>query len=174
MLPVIITGNNNNLEADIMNNKEFGTVIGTFGKGIQGSVTVNFSQSGGEHCDDSCSLKGNGCYACTTERMKPSINVNLIRKESNKENYLAVLASEKAIAKLSNAPWVRFSAFGSIYKPDSITPEMFQHLREIASALDHNKVHFPVETFKKANVLTFAGFKPRVSMGECSDTECGS
>ena len=47
----------------------FGTLIGTYGKGVAGSATVNFTTSGGRHCDDSCPLKGNECYAIITEKI---------------------------------------------------------------------------------------------------------
>ena len=69
----------------------FGTLIGTYGKGVAGSATVNFTTSGGRHCDDSCPLKGNGCYAITTEAMKPSITINLERKQDNISDYLQAL-----------------------------------------------------------------------------------
>ena len=145
-----------------MQDKTFGTLIGSYGKGITGSVTVNFTTSGGKHCDDSCPLKGNGCYAITTEAMKPSITINLERKESSIGAYLSALTKPKALAKLAGAPWVRFAAFGSI--PAVLDDHERSALKTIAGSLDHSRVHFPTETLGKANMLKDAGFMPRVSV----------
>jgi len=142
----------------------FGTLIGTYGKGVTGSATVNFTTSGGRHCDDSCPLKGNGCYAITTEAMKPSITINLEKKQENIGEYLQALVAPKAISKLQQAPWVRFAAFGSIPAPADLTLQDFKHFRTIGAALDHSRVHFPTETIAKADMLKVAGFTPRVSV----------
>lgn len=147
-----------------MQTTQFGTLIGSYGKGVVGSATVNFTTSGGKHCDDSCPLKGNGCYAIATEAMKPSITINLERKEENVSDYLQALATPKAIAKLQAAPWVRFAAFGSIPAPSELTLGDFANLRTIAASLDHTRVHFPTETLAKADMLKVAGFMPRVSV----------
>ena len=144
--------------------KQFGTLIGSYGKGIAGSATVNFTTSGGEHCDDSCPLKAKGCYAITTEAMKPSITINLERKQDSISDYLEALVTPKALAKLNVAPWVRFAAFGSIPAPHELTLQDFGHLRTIGASLDHTKVHFPTETLAKADMLKVAGFTPRVSV----------
>lgn len=149
-----------------MKSKTFGTLIGSFGKGVPGSVTVNFGISGGKNCDDSCTLKQSGaCYAITTEKVKPSITVNLERKENNITEYLQELTSPKAIAKFNAAPWIRASAFGSIPSPDKLTDQNLDSLRTIADNVDHSKLHFPVETMDKAQVLRMVGFNPRVSAG---------
>lgn len=142
----------------------FGTLIGTYGKGVDGSCTVNFTLSGGKHCDDSCPLKNNGCYAITTEAMKPSISVNLERKENNIDEYIDQLASPKSLEKLARAPWVRFAAFGSIPEPGELSRKAKNGLKQIARALDHSKVHWPTETIKKARMLKTLGFTPRVSV----------
>ena len=144
--------------------KQFGTLIGSYGKGIAGSATVNFTTSGGRHCDDSCPLKAKGCYAITTEAMKPSITINLERKQESISDYLEALVTPKALAKLNVAPWVRFAAFGSIPAPHELTLQDFRHLRTIGASLDHTKVHFPTETLAKADMLKVAGFTPRVSV----------
>lgn len=147
----------------------FGTLIGTYGKGVAGSATVNFTTSGGKHCDDSCPLKGNGCYAITTEAMKPSITINLERKQDNISDYLQALVAPKALSKLKAAPWVRFAAFGSIPAPADLTLQDFNHLRTIGASLDHSKVHFPTETLAKADMLKVAGFTPRVSVATSTE-----
>lgn len=147
-----------------MQSKQFGTLIGSFGKGVSGSVTINFGVSGGANCDDSCELKQSGaCYAITTEKVKPSITVNLERKENNFNAYLTELNSDKAINKLNNAPWVRFSAFGSIPKPESLSAADIELLSELASKLVNQNMHFPVETIDKGRLLKSIGFNPRIS-----------
>lgn len=147
-----------------MQSKNFGTLIGSFGKGIAGSVTVNFAPSGGANCDDSCPLKKSRiCYAISAESRKPSITVNLERKAADFSGYLSELVSDKAIAKLNAAPWVRFSAFGSIKDPNDISAADTAKLEYIAANIDHTKTHFPVETERKAAFLKSIGFNPRVS-----------
>lgn len=148
-----------------MHSKNFGTLIGSFGKGIKGSVTVNFGVSGGSNCDDSCTLKGNGCYAETTEAVKPSITVNLERKQNNLTQYLTELTSPKALAKLNKAPWIRASAFGSIPAPEQITDEQYSLLQNFAAGIDNPNLHWPVETLDKARLLRSVGFNPRYSAG---------
>ena len=143
---------------------DFGTLIGTYGKGVEGSCTVNFTLSGGRHCDDSCPLKDGPCYAITTEAMKPSISVNLERKQNNIDAYIGQLASPKSLGKLARAPWVRFAAFGSIPEPGELSRKAKNGLKQIAQALDHSRVHWPTETLKKARMLKTLGFTPRVSV----------
>ena len=145
-----------------MKNTQFGTLIGSYGKGIAGSVTVNFTVSGGKHCSDTCPLKGNGCYAITTEAMKPSITINLERKENDISAYLDAISTPTALGKLSAAPWVRFAAFGSI--PETLSEKDQENLKTVAEALDHSRVHFPTETLGKAAMLKRAVFTPRVSV----------
>ena len=52
-----------------------GSIVGTFGKGIEGSLTVNFGVSGGDNCDTACkhhpqssaSDATRACYAVRAE-----------------------------------------------------------------------------------------------------------
>jgi hypothetical protein len=150
-----------------MKSKQFGTVIGTYGKGIAGSVTINFTVSGGKHCDDSCRLKGAGCYAEQTGKVKPSITVNLEKKEANFSAYLSTLATPKGLEKIRNAPWIRFAAFGSVPAPSSWTDDDRANLAKIAKAAEANgRYHFPIETVEKARALKAVGFsRVRVSDG---------
>ena len=152
-----------------MQSKTFGTLIGSYGKGIAGSVTVNFTVSGGRHCSDTCPLKGNGCYAITTEAMKPSITINLERKQESIGAYVHELTAPKSLAKLANAPWVRFAAFGSIPDPEDMDIQTRAGLEVLGSFLDHSKVHFPTETLSKADLLKASGFMPRVSVASNTD-----
>lgn len=152
-----------------MQSKQFGTLIGSYGKGVQGAVTVNFTVSGGKHCSDTCPLKGNGCYAITTEAMKPSITINLERKQENIGAYMHELSAPKSLAKLAKAPWVRFAAFGSIPEPEQMDLHMRVGFEILGGFLDHSKVHFPTETLSKADFLKGAGFTPRVSVASNTD-----
>ena len=148
-----------------MRSKFFGTLIGAFGKGRAGSVTVNFGVSGGRNCSDTCTLKGNGCYAITTEAVKPSITVNLERKQNNLTKYLTELTSPAALNKLNRASWIRCSAFGSIPDPAEITQEQTNLFKQIGQGINNKLLHWPVETLDKARFLRSVGFNPRYSAG---------
>lgn len=150
-----------------MNHPFFKTLIGSFGKGVKNSVTVNFGVSGGVNCSDTCPLKNNGCYACNVEKMKPSITVNLEKKQDNFSEYLTALNSEKSIDKLNKSPWIRFSAFGSIPAISKIKKADREKFKALAASIEnHQKIHFPVETLAKYNFLKSAGFNPRLSLSE--------
>lgn len=150
-----------------MKTKQFGTVLGTYSKGIKGSVTANFTVSGGKHCDNSCALKAGDCYAKQTEKMKPPITVNLEKKEKDFSGYLATLATDKGLEKIRKAPWIRFAAFGSVPAPSSWTNEDRANWSKIADAAEENgRYHFPIETVEKARALKALGFsRVRVSDG---------
>jgi hypothetical protein len=150
--------------------KTLGTILGTYGKGIEGSKTVNFSESGGKFCDLSCELhpeNGGGCYAVTAGKRKPTIVKNGLKHSAN---FSLFLGAVRAMVKtLSEAPWIRFSAFGSISAPSTWTDSDKANLSQIAEKLDHSIVHFPVETLEKARALKDLGYFPRVSDGEASE-----
>ena len=148
-----------------MQHKTFGTLIGSYGKGIADSATVNFAPSGGKHCDDSCALKRAGCYAVQTEKVKPSVRISLERRQDRLAEFLTAVSAPKAIAKLQAAPWVRFCAFGSIPAAQHWTPEAKASLAKIGAALQGRPVHWPTETLDKAEIIRDAGLLPRVSVG---------
>ncbi|NJL70279.1 MAG: hypothetical protein HC888_01110 [Candidatus Competibacteraceae bacterium] len=143
----------------VIKSKMFGTLVGTFGKGVEGSNTINFGPSGSEQCSDECPLKGRECYAEVTEKRKPSISVNLRKKAANPEAYAKELADNAH--KLIHSPWIRFNAFGSI--PMVASWDWFQNMKRVAAALPLDRVHFPVETLVKAATVKAMGFTPRVS-----------
>ena len=149
-----------------MKSKNFGTLIGSFGKGISGSVTINFGVSGGSNCADTCPLKKEGCYAVNAQKRKPSIVKNLERKQADLSGYLSELTTDKALNYLKSAPWVRGSAFGSIPDPENISLDDKQKFKVIAENVDHSKMHFPVETEAKARFLLDTGFNPRLSAAD--------
>jgi hypothetical protein len=143
-----------------MSAQQFGTVTGSYGKGVKGVVAVNFSVSGGKHCDDSCPLKHmkGGCYAVNTQGAQPSVRINGERHEADPAGFVAEVAKASNLSKLANAPWVRFSAFGSIYSPDTLTSDMLANLRKVAQSVDPKRSHFPVETVAKADAMKACGF----------------
>jgi len=144
--------------------KTLGTIFGSFGKGIPGSISINFSESGGFWCAASCIFKNAGCYAQTLEKRQPSIAKNGKR---HRENFALLLrAVANSIGAKASAPWIRFSVFGTIAPPGVWSLDDHNVLAHIAEQLDHTRVHFPVETVEKARALRRLGFHPRVSDGE--------
>ena len=128
--------------------------IGSFSKAVEGSVSLNFAESGGENCDPSCSafvLKI--CYAMHTEKVKPCIAV------SGKRKRLAGFAAccleyaaqiKRKVAKGESIPWLRFSTFGSVPNRPLSAGEVSAFVTLVRSFLDGTPVHFPVETADKA------------------------
>lgn len=143
----------------IIKSKRFGTLVGTFSKGVPGANTINFAPSGSVNCSNECELKGTVCYAEAVEKLKGSITVNLIRKAADPEGFAQELADNAH--KLADAPWIRFSAFGSI--PTVVSRDWFQNMKRVAAHLPMDRVHFPVETLFKAATVKALGFMPRVS-----------
>ena len=138
------------------------TPVGSFGKGVKGSITLNFSTSGGANCDVACRhhplATGEGatraCYAVHVEKLKPSVNVNLTRKES--AGFAATcnaMATElrKRAERGDSFPWARLSAFGSVPQPATLTDAdkvAFGELLDVLASIDA-PVHFPVESLAK-------------------------
>ena len=146
-----------------------GTILGSFSKGTPGALAVNFSVSGGRHCDSSCTLKNSICYAIGQTARKPSIRVNGQRHEDHPEAFVAALTEPQHLERLTTAPWIRFSAFGAFFQPSTITRPIADGMRRLAAALTAagrmHLVHFPTETMAKARILRSYGFRPRVSCG---------
>jgi hypothetical protein len=140
--------------------KQFKALVGVFGKGIEGSVAINFAPSGGVNCDPSCTLFGN-CYATNVEKRQPNVTRNLVTKANAPLDYIRELANVAGI--IATAPWVRFSVFGSI--PNNPTAEWVKYFTNLVDHLNPIRVHFPVETIEKANIVSDAGLYPRVSAG---------
>jgi hypothetical protein len=145
----------------------FGTLIGTYGKGIPGSLTVNFAPSGGKNCSDTCQLKKSGlCYATRAEARKPSIKVNLERKAADLSGYLKALLQSRN--QITEATWIRISAFGSVPPTGRLSrlqrDLMGSFLRMLAQR-DPTTVHFPVETPEKQEAYRVGEYFPRLSLG---------
>ena len=157
------------MQTTTTNAPTLGTILGGFSKAVPGAVSINFSVSGGAHCDDSCTLKSSICYAIGQTARKPSIRVNGQRHEDNPEAFVAALTEPQHLKRLCSAPWVRFSAFGAFFRPSTITPRIESGMRQLAAALTAagrmHLTHFPTETLAKARILRDYGFRPRVSCG---------
>jgi len=130
--------------------------LGEFSKGVTGSVTLNFSESGGDHCDPSCmALQLGVCYAVGVERLKPSVQLSGERKR--KLGFAALCRAYAAkLAKLSAKtggeplPWVRISSFGSVPNRPLLADEVAAFVAMVRAIPAGTPIHFPVETAEKA------------------------
>lgn len=135
-------------------------ILGEFGKGVPGAIALNFAQSGGINCDPGCQFFESFCYAQNLEQHRSSLRANLQWKADHLDEYLSAILQQRP--KLEEAPWIRFSAFGSV--PASLTDEQSHAFRAIASVLDPERTHFPVETRDKVDLYRALGFHPRLSL----------
>jgi hypothetical protein len=123
--------------------------IGSFGKALEGSISMNFSANGDSNCSNKCPQKANGtCYGLNIEKLKPSVKVSGDRKRET--GFLNCVNNyRKQIAKKTELPWIRFSSFGSVpNRPlNNDESEAFKALAHHASNL--GPIHFPVETQAK-------------------------
>ena len=127
--------------------------LGTFSKGRENSIALNFGQSGGKNCSPKCqALKRGVCYAVHTERLKPSIAVSGERKEQA-GFYECCLSYRLEIHKLKKQgkpiPWIRFSTFGSVPNRPLRPHEIAAFVSLVRSFPGKSPVHFPVETRQK-------------------------
>lgn len=88
------------------------STTGKFSKGVEGSVSVNFSESGGDNCSNRCKMKGAGCYSEVMEAMRPNVKQAGIKRRKLGP---VQLANKAAMAlKFVRSPWIRFSVSGSL------------------------------------------------------------
>jgi hypothetical protein len=155
------------LQKDIK--RVLGLVGGSFSKAIPGSIAVNFTQSGGSYCDNSCLAKQlKICYAMPIEATKSTVRKGLQMKEANLEYLFKVLGNHApTIKRIVSAPWIRFSAFGAFPDPSMLSETAIANFKKFATQLkpkiEQGVVHFPTETLSKYNFLKSLGFKPRLS-----------
>ena len=143
-------------------------LLGTFRKGVPGSVAINFTRSGGEHCDNSCPFKAGKCYAKRIEARYPKVAKALAYKEEHRLEYLRALVKPTILRWITSAPWVRFNVSGSLYRLDTLQMQEVEYLMKIAAALNSagTLYHFPVETEAKAWQVFNMGFRRvRQSLG---------
>lgn len=137
-------------------------VLGTFSKGIAGSVSLSFDRSGGSNCDTACKYhpKQQGtCYAVRLESRYDRVQLATKLRRHGKMDPADICG--RAMAELSDRicrgvsiPWLRISTSGSVPSPAAAraNPRFRSTLRALLSFCRSNgiPVHFPVETATKA------------------------
>jgi hypothetical protein len=138
--------------------------LGTFSKGVEGSVAMNFSASGGKFCDRRCPHHPDStapnpsrcCYAKRCERRpdRTQLLAKLRRHEKARPDHLARLATNelrKLINRRGPLPWLRLCTNGSLPSESQASPSFTRALRNLLAVCnEHNiPVHLPVETTEK-------------------------
>ncbi len=139
------------------------TVCGTFGKGLDGSVSINFGLSGGRNCDASCAHHpesiapdaDRACYAAKLEFQRASVRGKLSRHEAMPAYAVcgaALLEIQTLLSFGHHIPWVRFSVSGSVPKQSDADRLFRAQLRTLVAFCRDNDIpiHFPVESSAKA------------------------
>ena len=120
-------------------------VLGSFGKGVPGSVTLNFATSGGANCDRECAYHPEStneaagsvrCYAasCENRHDRKELRAKLERHEATDAAEIISRASLEMALRGYFAPWFRFSAFGSV--PAAVPGNLRDFLARLAAAPD--------------------------------------
>src|SRR5262245_17098269 len=109
-------------------------VLGSFGKAVDGAVSLNFAPSAGHNCDPSCPLLNKLCYAKRTE-LRPDrseLATKLARHAAAGATAVTARALEE-IQRRSYVPWLRISTNGSVpNRPDRDTAQLMRELLEHA------------------------------------------
>ena len=136
-----------------------GSIIGQFGKGIDGSISVNFGVSGGLNCDDRCVHKGSTCYAERIEIRPDRVQLRdkLKRHQRKRASQVcgqAIIEIQRLLNRGRSIPWVRFSTSGSLPQPSKVRQDKLfrtQFRTLVRVCVDNGiPVHIPVETHAKA------------------------
>lgn len=151
------------------------TVLGSFGKGTEGSIALNFATSGGSNCDTDCRYHPRStnpdaasevarCYAaaCENRHDRQALLAKLQRHEATDAADIIDAASAEMDRKSWKTPWFRFSAFGSV--PSSVPSNFRKFIERLVSA--GIPIHFPVETLRKAETYRMALAGIRVAVRE--------
>jgi len=140
-------------------------VLGTFSKGVEGSVSINFGTSAGKHCDKGCayhpankaSTQAGKCYAIRNETRfdRKQLMAKLKRHEATEPARIAAVALHELqglYLRGKTVPWVRFSTHGSVPNPKDAGKKFFKTIIELLDFCDEKNipVHLPVETARKA------------------------
>lgn len=133
-------------------------VLGSFGKGVDGSLALNFSVSGGRNCDPGCSeLISGKCYSIVIERRAD--RTQLLNKLTRHQTMGAAQVCGAAIMEVTrllengiSIPWFRFSTAGSLPQASNASKLFVVQLRTLVKLLVANKIpiHLPVESHEKA------------------------
>lgn len=139
--------------------------LGTFSKGVPGSLTINFGLSGGIHCDASCAHHPDSttigadrsCYAVTVENRhdRTQLKGKLARHENLSPSIVlgrCLNELKTAIDKGYRVPWLRISTNGSLPQPGNVSAILKAQLVSLARLCRNNGIplHIPVETHDKA------------------------
>jgi hypothetical protein len=149
------------------------SVLGSFGKGVPNSASVNFGLSGGANCERSCrhhpehahaiANPADACYAWILEKRhdRAQLRDKLARHERLPASIIAQRAhmelEREALYDKAPRPWIRFSTDGSLPSRkkairDSRFRAAFRRLIEFAvSRSGRDRIHLPVETAAKAS-----------------------
>ena len=128
-------------------------VLGSFGKALKGSVSLNFGRSGGKHCPSTCPYHPNStstnaapntarCYASTCETRPDRIQLKdkLERAEDCSGDTVCDVAYNEMTLRGWRVPWFRFSSFGSV--PKVCTKKFKRLAKKLVDT--NNPVHLPV------------------------------
>ena len=148
--------------------KQEAPIIGSFGKGIDGSISINFGVSGGPDCDPACrhhpdSLAPDGathaCYAARSE-IRPDrtqLSAKLHRHQGMPPALVlgkALLEIQRIVERGKVVPWVRLSTNGALPMPRKVRGNKLfrsQLLALLSYCNDHSiPCHIPTESFAKA------------------------
>ncbi len=139
-----------------------GSILGTFGKGVENSISINFGLSAGNNCETNCQHHPNNNGACYAVRVeirpdRKGLTDKLARHEAMPGWMIcgkAIIEIKKLLSRGYTIPWARFSTNGSLPKPSEIrNDKLFRtQFRALIKLLSDNAIpmHLPVESNKKA------------------------
>ena len=139
-------------------------VLGKYGKAIPGSASLNFCESGTQHCETACRHHPEstakdatrGCYAVTLEQRHDRKELkNKLRRHYKmgpaRVVGKAILELQDRVEKGKKPPWIRLSTDGSVPPPEKADALFIRQLRTFLTICRDNDipVHFPVESYGK-------------------------
>lgn len=147
-------------------------VLGSFGKGVPGSASLNFGLSGGRNCETSCrhhpehphaaASPADACYAWILEKRhdRTQLRDKLARHETLPASVIVARAhaelERESLYDRAPRPWFRFSTDGSVPSRRKALSDS-QFVRRLVAFVDflnarngRGRIHFPVETAAKA------------------------
>lgn len=148
--------------------RKAGNVFSSFGKGNNGSISLNYGRSSGKNCSRNCRYHADstnedaigGCYSTTNEYQRRSVRNFLDDQEDRgalQTIGLAMIHFGELLAFAQNnddtveITWLRFSSAGSVpfeHQIPAADKKRYEKLLRqfIVRVLSHGvKVHFPVE-----------------------------
>ncbi len=143
------------------------TIIGSFGKALDGSISINFGTSGGTNCDPGCvhhprSTAENATRACYAKRaeLRPDRSQLAAKLRRHAVTHpatvcnRAILEIQGRLAKGQQVPWLRISTNGSLPQPEKVRGHkgFAAALRALVDLCRKHGIpcHIPVETWAKA------------------------